>query len=109
MTELAAITEKILRVPVGFLSMQNNPELWPAFKNIKCCYWRACILQNKWEGVGKEEKGQIAYSKSCALGSDGLAGCQNTDGCFCNVRTTWHQNEWAEFCFPSLLPPLLSH
>lgn len=38
MTELAAITQKILRVPVGFLSMQNNPELWPAFKNIKCYY-----------------------------------------------------------------------
>lgn len=47
--------------------------------------WRVCILQNKQEGVGKEEKGQIAYSKSCALGSDGLAGCQNTDGCVCNV------------------------
>lgn len=85
MTELAAITQKILRVPVGFLSMQNNPELWPDFKNIKCYYWRACILRNKQEGVGKEEKGQIAYGKSCALGTDGLAGCQNTDGCVCNI------------------------
>lgn len=88
MTELAAITQKILRVPVGFLSVQNNPELWPAFKNIKCYYWRACILQNKQEGVGKEEKGQIASSESCALGSDGLAGCQNTYRCLCNVGTT---------------------
>lgn len=85
MTELAAITQKILGMPVGFLSMQNNPKLWPALKNIKCYYWRACILQNKQEGVGKEEKGQIAYSKSYALGSDGLTGCQNTDRCFCNV------------------------
>lgn len=27
MTELAAITQKILGLPVGFLSVQNNPKL----------------------------------------------------------------------------------
>jgi len=29
--ELAAIAQKILSVPVGFLNMQNNPKLLPAF------------------------------------------------------------------------------
>lgn len=42
--ELAAIAGKILNVPVGFLNMQNNPKLYPAFKNIKYYYWRAYIL-----------------------------------------------------------------